>query len=131
MSEALLPIARQVKAAGSWDELTRQLMLAAKTLPAMPAQLKVEANQVRGCQSKVWLAYNPVLSPAFQGYSEAKIIRGVLTVLLEKANDLSGSQRPAYDYTGYLTRLGISRNISQSRADGVAQIIRRLHELAC
>ncbi len=130
MSGALLPLARQVDAAGSWDELTRQLMLAAKALPAMPPELKVASNQVRGCQSQVWLAYNPAVSPAFRGYSDARIIRGILSVLLEKANDISDSQRGSFDYGGYLAALGISRNISQSRADGVAQIIRRLNELA-
>ena len=130
MSESLLPLARQVDAAGSWDELTRQLMLAAKALPPMPAELKVASNQVRGCQSQVWLTYSPAASPAFQGYSDARIIRGILSVLLEKANDISNSQRGTFDYGEYLTALGINRNISQSRADGVAQIIRRLNELA-
>lgn len=129
MSESLLPLARQVDAAGSWDELTRQLMLAAKALPAMPAELKIAPNQVRGCQSQVWLAYSPGEAPTFHGYSDARIIRGILSVLLEKANDISDSQRGTFDYGGYLTALGISRNISQSRADGVAQITRRLNEL--
>ena len=129
MNTHTLPVAQQIVAASGWDELTRQLMLAGKALPDIPPELKVAENQVPGCQSRVWLTYDPVSPPALCGFSEAKIIRGVLAILLEKANSLPMAARGEYDFEEYLKILGVSRNISQSRADGVAQIIRQIKQM--
>lgn len=109
--------------------MTRQLMLAGKHLKPMPAALQVPENHVSGCQSEVWLAACPQMPGHFMAYSSAKIIRGVLAVLLEKAHSLESQQLAQFNFADYLAELGISRQISQSRADGVAQVIKTLHML--
>lgn len=127
---ANLPLATAVKAAQGWDEMTRQLMLAGKYLQPMPTAQQVPENHVSGCQSEVWLAACPQTPGHFVAYSSAKIIRGVLAVLLEKAHSLESQQLVQFDFANYLAELGISRQISQSRADGVAQVVKTLHALA-
>lgn len=132
MSSELLPLARAVSSARGWDEITRQVMLAGKTLPAPDDTHAVDHYQVAGCQSLVylWKSEGHGERVKFQGWSDAKIIRGVLAILLEKANTLSHPQVSTYDFASYLDQIGLSRHLSQSRADGITQVIATLRTLA-
>ena len=114
----LLPLAQQLSQAKSWDEFTRTIMLAGKKLPAMPEHLQRDANSVEGCESPVWLALLDTensesresresseragLNTKFVAYSPSKVIRGVLAVLLEKANSLEHQERANFDFGAYL-----------------------------
>ncbi|MBD3584844.1 SufE family protein [Salinimonas sp. HHU 13199] len=132
MNSELLPLAQAVATARGWDEVTRHVMLAGKTLPAPDSALAIPQNQVAGCQSLVYLWNGQATEKpmTFQGWSDAKIIRGVLAILLEKANALSSQQILNYDFASYLDQIGLSRHLSQSRADGITQVIGRLRVLA-
>jgi cysteine desulfuration protein SufE len=59
-------------------------------------------------------------------YSPSKVIRGVLAVLLEKANTLSKAQRGNFDFEGYLSRCQLERYLSQSRGNGIKSVITKL-----
>lgn len=122
-----LPLAGQVAAASGWDEKTRQLILAGKHLPMLSEAQREAGKQVPGCQSQVYLDYQ---AGQFSGWSDAKILRGVLALLLEKAHTLPAGEIAEFDFNAYLHELGIQRQLSQSRADGVGQIIARLRLLA-
>lgn len=130
-SEAL-PLAQAVATARGWDNTTRQVMLAGKTLSMPDNARAIPQNKVAGCQSLVYLWRTDATDRRvyFQGWSEAKIIRGVLAILLEKANTLSDEHILSYDFALYLDEIGLSRHLSQSRADGITQVIAQLRVLA-
>lgn len=138
----LFPLAQQLSQAKSWDEFTRILMLAGKKLPAMPEHLQRDANSVEGCESPVWLALLDAessknsesseragLNTKFVAYSPSKVIRGVLAVLLEKANSLEHQERANFDFGAYLNECQLQRYMSESRGNGIKSVVHQLKEL--
>lgn len=132
----LLPIAERLANAKSWDEFTRTLMLAGKKLPAMPEHLQSDATLVEGCESPVWLVLlsaecskDECSQSEFVAYSPSKVIRGVLAVLLEKANRLERRERANFDFGAYLKECQLQRYMSESRGNGIKSVIHRLQAL--
>jgi len=117
------PIANELAKAKGWDEFTRTLMLAGKKLTPLDESLRDEHSAVPGCESPVWL-FNK--DGHFEGYSPSKIIRGVLAVLLEKANSLAPQERVQFDFEQYLQACQLDRYLSQSRGNGIKAVIKRL-----
>lgn len=126
MSDAQFPhsLGEKIKAAKGWDSAMRELMLASKALPVLPLEQRTDENKVSGCQSQVWLLFDEQQT-RFLAWSDAKIIRGVLAVLLEKANGHS-IRLDESAYVGYMHELGLHRYLSESRANGITAVIRRL-----
>jgi cysteine desulfuration protein SufE len=129
----LLPIAQQLSNAKSWDEFTRTIMLAGKKLPKMPEHLKESASSVEGCESPVWLALQEIKGSEganeFVAYSPSKVIRGVLAVLLEKANSLEKQERANFDFGAYLNACQLQRYMSESRGNGIKSVVQQLKAL--
>ncbi|AJP43690.1 segregation protein B [Alteromonas australica] len=137
-----LPIAQSVASAKGWDGATRAMMLAAKQLPILPEALRTAQHYVPGCDSDVWLGEvasdasasmqeetHTNIPTTLAAYSPSKIIRGVLAVLLEKANQLTAEQRRAFDFHQYLRENNLERHLSQSRANGINAVLARLSGL--
>ncbi len=127
-TEDLLPIAQTVSNAKGWDEFTRALMLAGKNLDALEPEMRTLDTAIEGCESPVWMGFSPELGE-IKAYSPSKIIRGVLAVLLEKANSLNGPQRNNFDFDGYLERCQLGRYLSQSRGNGIKAVVSQLRSL--
>ena len=70
-----------------WEDRYRYLIELGRGLPPLPEAARTEANKVRGCASRVWLATEvegaagarPRLS--FKGDSDAHIVRGLIAIL--------------------------------------------------
>lgn len=130
MSDAplLLPLATSVANAKGWDSVTRAVMLAGKTLPVLQEGERIEDHAVAGCESPVWLMRTSDNTHAqFYAYSPSKIIRGVLAVLLERANTLSNAERVDFDFGAYMEACSLTRHLSQSRGNGIQGVITRLN----
>ena len=120
-----LPLAQSLINARGWDESTRAIMLAGKALPVLPPPLRDEQHRIEGCESPVWLALES--DGLFYAYSDSKILRGVLAILLEQANALSTSDRQSYDFAHFLNECGLFRYLSQSRNNGIRHVIRYIN----
>lgn len=126
----LMPLAASVASASGWDNATRAIMLAGKALPELPPELRAPQTYVSGCESDVWVAVIELNGrKVIAGWSPSKIIRGVLSIILEKANTLDPPARGAFDFDRYLTLCGLNRYLSQSRANGMKTVINRLPTL--
>ncbi|WP_420935787.1 SufE family protein [Alteromonas sp. A081] len=129
----LLPLAQQLSQAKSWDEFTRNIMLAGKKLPAMPEHLRCDTSLVEGCESPVWLALldgeGSKCNNKFVAYSPSKVIRGVLAILLEKANSLEQQERATFDFGAYLNECKLQRYMSESRGNGIKSVVHQLNGL--
>ena len=123
--DTLLPLASSLAASKGWDDFTRTLMLAGKSLTPLPEGERTADTAVEGCESPVWLAYSTEHG-SLMAYSPSKVIRGVLAVLLEKANALPDTQRGDFDFEGYLSRCQLERYLSQSRGNGIKSVITKL-----
>ncbi len=121
----LLPLAQSLANSAGWDGFTRTLMLAGKALDGLPEAARTQDAAVEGCESPVWVAYSEE-SQCIKAYSPSKVIRGVLAVLLEKANSLPPLARTTFDFEAYLQQCQLERYLSQSRGNGIRFVIQKL-----
>ena len=114
----------------SWDDKFRLLMLAGKKYPTPSGDLKNEDFLIRGCESKAWLTTmalnNQVL---FLAYSESKIIRGLLTVLISEINLKSKDYILNFEAEKLFEKLGLERQLSESRKGGLHNLWKEIKTL--
>lgn len=121
----------EFNACTGWESRARLLLQWAARLDALPAAQCIAANQVHGCESQVWLLGNPQQGHwQFQAASEARLLRGLLALLLARVNGLSATQLAGVDLADWFNQLGLSRQLSPSRSNGLQAVLQRMHELA-
>ncbi|MCS3512044.1 MULTISPECIES: SufE family protein [Pseudomonas] len=116
---------------GSWEQRARMLMQWGERLPALADEDKVDANLVQGCESLVWLVGR--LHDGhwqFAASSEARMIRGLVALLLARVNGLSAAELGSVDLTDWFAQLGLSRQLSPSRSNGLNAVLQRMRTLS-
>ena len=116
---------------GSWEQRARMLMQWGERLPALADEDKVDANLVQGCESLVWLVGR--LHDGhwqFAASSEARMIRGLVALLLARVNGLSAAELQQVDLPDWFNQLGLGRQLSESRSNGLNAVLQRMRELA-
>ncbi|MCE4053541.1 SufE family protein [Pseudomonas sp. Au-Pse12] len=117
--------------AAGWEQRARLLMQWGERLPALSEADKVEANRVHGCESQVWLVArleNDLWQ--FAAASDARLIRGLVALLLARVNGLTAEQLREVDLADWFNQLGLSRQLSPSRSNGLNAVLQRMSELA-
>ncbi|MDT3310744.1 SufE family protein [Pseudomonas sp. rhizo66] len=117
--------------AAGWEQRARLLMQFGDRLPALDDADKCDANRVHGCESQVWLVGE--LRDGhwqFAASSDARMIRGLVALLLLRANGLSGADLKQIDLPDWFNQLGLSRQLSPSRSNGLNAVLQRMNELA-
>ncbi|APV41027.1 Cysteine desulfuration protein SufE [Pseudomonas frederiksbergensis] len=117
--------------AAGWEQRARLLMQWGDRLPALSDVDKVEANRVHGCESQVWLM--GALDDGhwqFAASSDARLIRGLVALLLARVNGLSAVELQQVDLPDWFNQLGLSRQLSPSRSNGLNAVLQRMRELA-
>ena len=119
------------QAVGSWEQRARMLMQWGERLPALADADKIDANLVQGCESLVWLVGH--LEDGhwqFAASSDARMIRGLVALLLARVNGLSAAQLQAVDLPEWFAQLGLSRQLSPSRSNGLNAVLQRMRALS-
>jgi cysteine desulfuration protein SufE len=117
--------------AAGWEQRARLLMQWGDRLPALSNVDKVDANRVHGCESQVWLV--GALDDGhwqFAASSDARLIRGLVALLLARVNGLSAVELQQVDLPEWFNQLGLSRQLSPSRSNGLNAVLQRMNELA-
>lgn len=113
-----------------WFEKYEKLIEFGKNMPLMEEHYKTEANRMSGCQSSVWitskLENNKVV---YQADSDTLIIRGIIAILLKVVNYQSPEDIYSMDLS-FLDDIGLSSNLSPSRANGLASIVNHIKNCA-
>jgi len=113
-----------------WEQRARLLMQWGERLPPLSDAEKCEANLVSGCESQVWLVGQ--LQDGhwkFSAASEARLIRGLVALLLARVNGLTAAELQQVDLPGWFGELGLSRQLSPSRSNGLNAVLQRMVEL--
>lgn len=115
----------------SWEQRARLLMQWGERLPALSDDEKTEEHQVHGCESQIWLL-GQVLDGhwQFRAASDARLIRGLVALLLARVNGLSAEALQAVDLPDWFNQLGLSRQLSPSRSNGLNAVLQRMRQLA-
>ena len=114
-----------------WEQRARLLMQWGQRLPELSDADKTDANRVHGCESQVWLVAE--LQDGhwqFSASSDARLIRGLVALLLARVNGLSVDALQQVDLPGWFEQLGLSRQLSPSRSNGLNAVLQRMRELA-
>ncbi|SDA75024.1 cysteine desulfuration protein SufE [Pseudomonas sp. NFACC15-1] len=116
--------------ASGWEQRARLLMQWGERLPPLSDEDKCEANLVHGCESQVWLVGR--LHDGhwqFCASSDARLIRGLVALLLARVNGLSADELQQVDLPDWFNQLGLSRQLSPSRSNGLNAVLKRMFEL--
>ncbi len=118
----------------NWPERYQQIIDFGKKLPLMPAELKTEPNRVYGCQSTVHIAARKKPGTAdvleFLADSDADIVRGLIAMLQRIYNGQKARDVLAFDMEGFFTRIGLDKNLTLGRRNGLASMVQRIRNLA-
>ncbi|XQW83741.1 SufS family cysteine desulfurase [Thalassotalea piscium] len=111
-----------------WDTKHRELMLLGKQLSRMPKTQRNEESLIQGCESAAWLIYSQDNQQRyfFQTDSDAKIIRGLLAVVLAAYNGKTSADILTFNIDDYFSSLGLINHLSPSRGNGLLAIVKKI-----
>jgi len=110
-----------------WEDRYMHVIDLGKGLPALPEEVKTDANKVKGCASQVWLVSsqdNDIWH--FSGDSDAHIVKGLVAIVLEIFSGRTAAQIRDLDANAILAKLGLSEHLSAQRSNGLASMIGRI-----
>ncbi len=127
-TEALL---QRLDACRGWQARYREIMLLGKDLPALDATERSDSNRLHGCESHVWLIVEYREDKLWlQMDSDARVIRGLIALLLALFNGKSPQQILSFDLQGLFERLQLMQHLSPSRGNGLKAIVDAIYEHA-
>ena len=113
-----------------WDQRARLQMQWGERLEPLSAEQCSNEHLVQGCASQVWLLGQQHEGRwHFQAASDARLLRGLLALLLARVNGLTSEELAAVDPLDWLTQLGLGRQLSPSRSNGLNAVLQRMREL--
>jgi cysteine desulfurase/selenocysteine lyase len=122
-----------------WPQRHQYIIDLGNRLPPMPEALKTAATAVHGCQSTVHLSARVRPGPddigagdiiEFLADSDANIVRGLIALLQQLYSGQCAGAILAFDTDAFFARIGLDRNLSMSRRNGLAAMDQRLRQLA-
>ena len=124
-------IEQQLRNATTWEERYRLIIQAGKNLPIPNENELAQMEIIPGCEVQVWFKFTKKNDRTFhfQAYSEARIMNGLLWILLQYIENKSAEQLRDFDLTAYFTQLGIAQRLSSTRLNGLKHIEQILHHL--
>lgn len=125
-------ILKRLTTMGSWNDRYREIMLLGKKLPAFTAAMKTEQDRISGCESDAWLKISRDSQGAlwFAADSDARVIRGLIALVLAALNGQQPEKILAYDIDYYFDQLQLTRHLSPSRGNGLKAIIEAVKNAA-
>ena len=113
-----------------WLDKYEYLITQGKQLPSQAVEFRIDTNALPGCQSKVWITaqYQDNIMN-FHADSDSQITRGILALLLRVLDHQSPAAIIQTDLF-FIRDIGLSTNLSPSRANGLASIVKQLKSLA-
>lgn len=112
-----------------WQSRYRQLILLGKELPELNPTLDVE--QLKGCESKLY--YHIAIYDnhiALSANSDARIVNGLLYILVSLLEELTLTELENFDFNHYLKELGILQRLTSTRVSGLLNLINTIKSFA-
>lgn len=113
-----------------WMEKYEYIIQLGKELPLIAEEYKIDANLIRGCQSRVWL--HPEYREGkilFTADSDALITKGLISMVVRV---LSGhSPKEIVDADMYfINAIGLSSHLSPTRSNGLLSMVKQIKNYA-
>ena len=123
-------IVTQMQSFHGWEDRYRQVIQWGKKLPTMPEELKSDRMLVSGCESMVWLIGEQQEGKwYFCADSDARIVRGLIALVLAAFNGKSAEEIRAFDIEAYFENIGLLAHLSPSRGNGLRAIVDQIKQI--
>ncbi|WP_176452792.1 MULTISPECIES: SufE family protein [Aeromonas] len=125
-------IRQHFAAANGWENQYRLIIQLGKQLPALPSEWQQEAFRLKGCESQAWLKGEKGEDGNwhFACDSDARIVRGLIVIVLAALNHQPAAAIQSFDMEGYFTELGLEKHLSPSRGNGLRAIVLAIRQQA-
>jgi len=102
-----------------------------KDFPRMAKEKRSDETLVAGCESDAWLIVENLENQLVKisADSDAKVIRGLLAIVLAAFNQKTAEQIINFDINGYFSQLGLKQHLSPSRGNGLLAIVDKIKAL--
>ena len=113
-----------------WLDKYEYLIELGKNLEAYPEELKTEDRLIKGCQSRVWLDYELRDGKLFfRADSDAIITKGIISLLIGVYSGRTPEEIAGDDFS-FIDEIGLSQNLSPTRANGLVSMIGTIRQVA-
>ena len=113
-----------------WTERYQYLIDLGRKLADFPAEQRIEANKVSGCQSQVWLvASGNAERLDFHAISDSAIVSGLIALLLRVYSGRSAAEILATE-PHFVESIGLARHLSPTRSNGLAAMLATIRQHA-
>lgn len=108
-----------------WEARYKELIKLAKQLPPLAEADKIDANAIHGCESQAWLVCAQDNEGQWQLHcdSDARIVKGLMAVVLAALNNKTAAQIQAFDMEAYFAELQLLNHLSPSRGNGLRAVV--------
>lgn len=113
-----------------WESKYRYIISLGDQMSIFPEKYKTESYQVKGCMSQVWLYHesqNNIYT--FYGDSDAKIVRGLIALLLIIINNQTKEQIKKNNFHAIFHQLSLDSHLSINRRNGFFSMVSKIGEL--
>ena len=95
----------QLKQAKNWEDRYRLIIQAGKNLPRPSDNELAQMQPITGCEAQMWFQIMPKHDRTFQfsGFSEARIMNGLLWILFNQINGKTADELNTFDITVFFT----------------------------
>ena len=120
-----------IKQAKNWEDRYRFIIQAGKHIPQHSQDELTQMQSIQGCEAGLWFKTIQQNDGTFQfqAYSEARIMNGLLWLLLQNINGQTRNQLQQFNIRQFFDELGIASRLSETRLNGLKQIEEILHNL--
>ncbi len=113
-----------------WLDKYEYIIGLGKNLEAFPEAKKTEDRLISGCQSRVWLDCEPRDGKLwFTADSDAIITKGIISLLISVYSGRTAKEIAEDDFA-FVSEIGLSENLSPTRANGLSSMIATIKKTA-
>lgn len=125
-------LVRNFNRCANWEEKYLYIIELGAKLPESSESLHQPENIISGCQSQVWIKMTPQNDGtlAFEGDSDAAIVKGLIAVVFSLYQNLTAADIVALDVRHWFAELALTQHLTPSRSQGLEAMIRAIRHNA-
>jgi cysteine desulfuration protein SufE len=125
-------LVRNFNRCANWEEKYLYIIELGAKLPESSESLHQPENVISGCQSQVWIKMHPQSDGtiAFEGDSDAAIVKGLIAVVFSLYQNLTPTDIVALDVRHWFEELALTQHLTPSRSQGLEAMIRAIRHNA-
>ncbi|ORM74045.1 cysteine desufuration protein SufE [Pantoea wallisii] len=125
-------LVRNFNRCANWEEKYLYIIELGAKLPESSESLHQPEYVISGCQSQVWIRMTPQSDStiAFEGDSDAAIVKGLIAVVFSLYQGLKPAEILALDVGHWFGELALTQHLTPSRSQGLEAMIRAIRHNA-